>query len=303
MRALAILLLLVTTAHAQPDGDTVSYRVKKNDSLEVIAAEFYGDRNHQIFIMEENKMQHPRALQQGERLRIPVTREITTTKGDTFESLATAYLGDARRAQFLADFNQMSAENDPVIPTGTQLVIPFHVTHTAAGPESIAQIAAAYFGDTKQGDLLRRYNFTDKTQLDKGESIVVPILNVRVRANKLPPIDAESKKRHDAQFKASAAAATALPRARAAWLESDFAGVKAALAPVADELDYLDTPTAVEVGTLLGKALLATDETDLAVGKLTQVLDRKPRQLLNAYAESPKVIAAWKKAGGHVMGE
>ena len=34
-----------------------------------------------------------------------------------------------------------------------------------------------------------------------------------------------------------------------------------------------------------------------------QALDRRPRQVLSPYAESPKVIAAWKKAGGHVEGE
>lgn len=303
MKWLVVVVALVEVAHAQPDSDTVAYRVKKNDSLELVAAEFYGDRGHQILLVEENKLQKPRSLQQGDRLRVPVTREITTVKGDTFESLANTYLGDSRRAQFLADFNQMSADADPVLPTGTAITIPMHVTHTATAPESISQVAVAYLGEAKQADMIRRYNFTDKTQLDKGESIVVPVLTVRVRPGKLPAPDAEAKQRRDARSKAVAEAATALPRARMAWLEGNFAAVRELLKHPADQLEYLDTQTAAEVGLLLGKAMVADDMTDQAVERFSQVLNRKPRQLLGAYADSPKVIAAWKKAGGRIAAE
>ena len=95
----------VATASRAARYRDVTYRVQKGDSLDLIAAEFYGDRNDAIFIMVENKMQQPRKLNPGERLRIPVTREIRTEKGDTFESLAQRYLGDSKRAPFLAEFN------------------------------------------------------------------------------------------------------------------------------------------------------------------------------------------------------
>src|SRR5207248_2878656 len=83
---------------------------------------------------------------------------------------------------------------DP-IAVGTQLSIPFHVTHVAAATESLASIAAAYFGDAREGDTLRRYNFLERASIDKGESIAVPIFHVRVRTSKLPPVDADSLKR------------------------------------------------------------------------------------------------------------
>jgi LysM repeat protein len=293
MKALAIIALLAATASAQPDT-SISYRVQKGDSLDILAAEFYADRNDAIFIMAENKMQRPRKLNPGERLHIPVTREIRTEKGDSFESLAQHYLGDSKRASFLADFNHRSVEES--LATGTELTIPFHVTHVATAPESLASISTMYFGNAKHADELARYNALDKTSLDKGESIEIPILTVRVRTAKLPPLDAESQARDKQRREAVALAETALPIARTAWLEGDFARVKEALAPLADKTDFLDTDTAVDVDLLLGKAHVAFDDTPLAVAAFARVLARKPRFELSPYHDSPKVLEAWQKA-------
>jgi LysM repeat protein len=295
MKRLLIIALVATSATASAQTDTtLNYRVQKGDTLDILAAEFYADRNDAIFIMVENKMQHPRKLNPGERLRIPVTREIRTEKGDTFESLAQRYLGDAKRAPFLADFNHRSVEES--LATGTELTIPFHVTHTAAATESLASISAAYFGNSKHADELARYNALDKTSLDKGESIEIPILTVHVRDAKLPPLDTESQARDKQRKEAIALAQTALPIARTAWLQGDFGRVKEALAQLADKSDFLDTDTAVEVDVLLGKAHVAFDDTPLAVAAFARVLARKPRYELSPNHDSPKVLEAWQKA-------
>lgn len=291
-RALLVLVALVATAAAQ--GNTLPYRVKQDDTLDVIAAEFYGDRSQARLIVAENKLK--KRVQAGQRLKIPVTREITTEKGDTFESLAQAHLGDSRRAVVLADFNEHEVSDIP--PIGSPISIPIQITHTAQGSESLGSIATLYWGDPKQADVLRRYNFLDKPTLEKGESVIVPMIKVRVR--KPQPLDADAKERRDEQRKAAADAAHALPVARTAWLQGDFAGVKAALQPLATRVDYLDTPSALEVGMLLGKALLAFDDPQHAAAAFKSVLDRKPTHTLSAYAESPKVIEAWKNAGGQV---
>jgi hypothetical protein len=67
-------------------------------------------------------------------------------------------------------------------------------------------------------------------------------------------------------------------------------------------MHYLDVRTAVALGMLAGKAHVAFGEVDAAAAAFTQVLARKPRLTLGSYAESPKVIAAWQKAGGRVDG-
>src|SRR5262245_1769291 len=92
--AAAIVLALAVPVRAQNDAtDTVSYRVRQNDTLEVIAAEYYGDKTQGMFIIIENhlleaKTNKVRAIHGGDRLKIPVTREIATAKGDTLETLA-----------------------------------------------------------------------------------------------------------------------------------------------------------------------------------------------------------------------
>jgi len=306
-RALVVIAALVAPALAQVDAtDTVPYRVRQNDTLDVIAAEYYGDKAQSMFIAIENhlvdaKTGKMRAIHGGDRIKIPVTREIATAKGDTLEALAQTHLGDARRASFLADFNAIAIDDSPA--AGTVLTIPLHVTHVATANESLAQISTTYFGDAKQADMLKRYNNLDRTSIDKGDSIIVPNLHTRVRAGKMPAMDADSKDRRDRQRKAQADIAEALPRARSSWLLGDFAQVKAALEHVADETDYLDAKTAVDCALLLGKAHVAFDERDAAAAAFARVLDRRPHYVLSAYSESPKVLEVWRKAGGHVDGE
>jgi len=294
MKKTIALLLLASVATAAAQGNTVSYRVRQDDTLDVIAAEYYGDRAQARLIVTENKLK--KRVQPGQRLRIPVTRDIVTDKGDTFESLAQTHLGDPRRAVVLADFNERDVADIP--PIGTPLSIPIQITHVAQNNESLASIATFYWSDGKQADVLRRYNFLDKTTLDKGESVIVPMIKVRVR--KQQPLDADAKARRDDQRQAADDAAHALPAARTAWLQGDFAGVKTALMPLADRIDYLDTDAAIEVGMLLGKALLAFDDPQHAAQAFKRVRDRKPTYTLSAYSDSPKVIEAWKKAGGQV---
>ncbi|HEY5926659.1 MAG TPA: hypothetical protein VIV11_33465 [Kofleriaceae bacterium] len=291
-RSLLALIALTATAFAQ--GSTVQYRVKQDDTLDVIAAEFYGDRAQAKLIVVENKLK--KRTQQGQRLRIPITRDIITTAGDTYASLAQTHLGDERRAIVLADFNEADVNDIPAV--GTLISIPIQITHVAQAPESFAAIANQYWNDSKQADMLKRYNLSDKAGLEKGETAIVPMLKVRVR--KPQPLDAEAKQRRDDQHKAAADAAAAIPLARTAWLAGDFATVEATLEPLADRVDYLPTAQAIDVGVLLGKAQIAFNKTDRAIQSLTRVLTRKRSYKLSAYYESPKVIEAWKKAGGQV---
>jgi LysM repeat protein len=295
LRALFLLAFVAATAHAQ-SNTTMPYRVKPKDTVEIIAAEQYGDRGHAVFIIAENKLKNGRVLPYT-RIKIPITREITTDKGDTFESLAQTYLGDPRRAPILAEYNELDVSDTPA--TGTALTIPFHVTHVAQGNESLNQVAAQLLDDSKQGELIRKYNFLDKNGLEKGESVLVPVLSVRMRQK--PAVDAQAKQRRDQHRKAMGDAEATLPAARAAWLQADFAEVKTLLAPFNEQMDYLDTKMVVQIGLLLGRAHVAFGEAAPATAAFTQVLDRKPSHRLTPYGDSPKVIEAWKQAGGQLV--
>jgi hypothetical protein len=283
-------------AQAQEANRPVLYRVKPGDTLELIAAEFYGDRSKVVFIMDENRMARPRPLRPGERLRVPVSHEITTSPSDTLALLARAHLGNGLRSSFLADWNGLS--QDDSLPAGIPLTIPFSVVHTAAGTEPISEIAKLYFGDARNADMLRRYNQLYKTTLDKGEQLVVPAFAVRLSPTKQPPLDAESRARRDHRRDAMARAVRALPAAQQAWRDGDFAAVKAALARSEGELEYLDTDLAVDIAVLLGAAYVAFNDTEHALACFQRAVDRQRQHVLRSYDFSPKILELWQKAGG-----
>lgn len=289
-------LVLAAPARAQDATvDTITYRVRDGDTLALIAAEYYGDRKKAIFIMVENRITHPRPLKPGERLKIPVNREITTAPGDTFETLAGTFLGDGRRGVFLAEFNGLSP--DDRLPAGTQLQIPFTVTHRAAGTESFSQIAAAYFNDKSQAETLRRYNFlTDKQALAKDEAIQVPIFNVRLQASKMPPIDPDAKTRRAARREAAQRAATTIPRAWAAWRTGDIKVIETLMFDI--DIDYLDTGEAIDVALLRGLAAAAQGNKELAIEHFKAVRARAESHVLRKFDYSPKILELWTQAGG-----
>lgn len=299
MRLFAIIATLglafsVHASRADTSHSTTVYRVKPGDTLQLIAAEYYGDRNKSIFIMVENKITHPKPLRPGERLRIPLNREITTNPDDTWESLAGAYLGDPRRAPFLAEFNNKTSQE--TIPAGTTLNVPVTVTHTADATETLANISAAYFGETKHAEMLRRYNFRQKMSLEKGETLIVPAFHVRLQASKLPPPDADAKKRQALRIEAAGEAATAVPKAWQAWRAGDYADIENLLLNI--EVEFVDVKYAADVQLLLGLAHTAEGKTDLALEDFKKVLARRPDHVLRRFDYSPKILEIWEKAGG-----
>jgi LysM repeat protein len=291
-----LLVCAAATAATAQQLETMKVRARRGDTLELLAAEYYGDRQHAVFIMKANNLTHPRKLRAGERIKIPIQREITASVGDTLEGISDEYMGDARRAEFLAAFNNMSA--DATITAGQRIVIPFHVTHKAAARETVESIAAAYLGDSKKAALLRRYNFTEQEALAVDEKLVIPIFNVRVRPEKLPPPDPGSTEREARLREMEEKAALALPNARAAWRSGEYGRVKKLLVEI--DLDYLPPDTAVDVGILLASTYIAYDDDDSAFAKFENVLRRKPGHAIDPEQASPKVREIWKKAGGTV---
>lgn len=314
--AAVVLLLAAPAAWAQPakpeqaapaaapvDEDEaagiVFHRVRRGDTLELLAAEYYGDRRHKIYIMIENGLDHARALKPGERLRIPVSNDVTVALADTLPGLAAQYLGDQRRAKYLAEFNGL--DPDGTVAVGMSITVPLRVTYRAARREALTEIAKSLFADSKRAQLLRDYNFLKRDALEKGEAIVVPIY-LRVHPSKRRPPDAASIALLARRTEAMENARRQLPLAHRAWDKGDYARVKSLLSEllVGDSYAYLDSELVVEIGILLGAAHIAFDEMDLALTHFRAVRKRAPGHALSAFEYSPKVCDVWRKAGGRV---
>lgn len=296
--AVAVALVALAPGHARADDpDVVVYKVKTGDTLDLVAAELYGDHAQAMLLVAPNKLgRPPRPLRPGEKLRVPRNREYVTQPGDKLPALALALLGDERRAWLLAGVNQLD-ENMP-LPAGTLLDVPLHIAHVPAGPEPLATIAQQYLGDPHQADLLRRYNALDHDTLDKGETIEIPVTNVKLR--KLPPLDADAQQRRDKAEASERSVQIALPQATRAWRDGDFELVRGLLSAI--DLDYIDRRSAIDAAVLLGKAELAFDDADAqhrAARDFKAAIDRGAPPL-RAFDASPKIRAAWTAAGGTV---
>lgn len=284
------------TAAAQPRAATLTHAVKKGDTLELLAAEYYGDRRDAIFIRVENGITRPRPLRPGERLRIPMDREITASAGDTLASLAKAHLGDERRAPLLAEVNKLSAGAS--LAAGQTLRIPFFISHLVTAKDTLANLAATYLGSSRRAEVLAAYNFVPNAALTPGATIIIPIYQVHLSDARRPAPDPASRARQENHAAMQKRASERLPDARAAWEAGNYAAAKKALTDL--DIDYLDTAKAVDVAILLGSVEIAFGKPDEALALFRRALSRAPHHLLRAYQSSPKICAVWKQAGGAI---
>lgn len=297
-----LLVALIPAAAVAETPAAVMHRVRQGDTLELLAAEYYGDRRYAVFIATENRLdpvQQPVAqpLPAGARIRIPVTWQITTDVGDSLAELARAHLGDERRARFLVGFNEDRELDLPakgVLAAGLVLDVPIHIRHLVQPDQTLAELASIYFGTARKADLVREYNFLESDELQPGTELLVPIHRVAVQPGRLPGPDSVAQERAERHRQMQARARSAAAAARASWRAGDYAAVRDALIDL--ELDYLITADAIEVGVLLGSACVAFGEHDKARAVFRKVLARAPDHTLNPYEASPKIRAVWDQA-------
>lgn len=289
---LSLALLHGPAAEAEKNSGLERYKVRKGDTLELLAAEYYGNRVHKIYIMVENGLDHGRPLKPGERLRIPISQRITTAAGDTLAGLAETHLGSAARAKYLAESNGL--DPNTTLPLGQAITIPMRVRYRASGDVTLKAIALSLFADAKLARLLREYNELDSDELVAGQVISIPVPKVQVQASKRRPADADAAARASKRRDMLQRALQSIPRAQAAWRAGDFTLVKRELTKL--ELDYLDTHLATEAGVLLGATYIAFDDEDSALAAFAKVLQRDPDFALPAEDHSPKVRKLWQRA-------
>jgi hypothetical protein len=307
--ALFALSCIIVAAAANPapaqqasDAGYVVHRVRRGDTLELLAAEHYGDRRLAALVAAENGIDPARQpfakpLRGSFRLRIPVNRQVTTDVGDSLASLAKAHLGDERRAPFLVGFNDERQVDLPAgvpIAAGQVLDIPIHVHHRVQPRDSLASLAALYFGSARKADLIREYNFLEAETPAPGAVLVIPIHRVSVAPARMAAPDQAARARAERHREMQAHARSALATARMAWRAGDYGQVKDTL--LALDVDYLVTADAVATGVLLGSAWVALDEPEQAIAAFRKVLTRAPEHTLDPYEASPKIRDVWERA-------
>jgi phage tail protein X len=300
-RALVLLLCFTTVASAK----VALYTAKNGDSVESVAAEYYGNRSLGPFLIEANGLKDGK-LKAGQKVRIPTAYQYRVRKGDTLEALAQKFLDDKRRAPFLAGFSGIGKGEK--LKEGQELVIPFQHVHVAPAPESLQSVARAFYGDTGRARMLGEYNFRNAPMLAKGEHLLIPIVHIRIRsvrldtakakepaAPKAPVPTAPSQEAQKREAELAARVQQQLAAVENKYKDGNYQDVPSALDKMLTEEDPSEAQLA-EIFRWKAFAYVALGLDELAVQAFREVLARKPDEKLDEATVSPKIRAALERA-------
>lgn len=101
---------------------SLKYKIKKGDSLALIAKKYLDDKDRYKTLMEINDIKDPKAVSTGQIIKIPAKIPYTVKKGETLAIIAEKFYGDIKRYTLIASYNFIS---DPkTLEPGQKLIIP-----------------------------------------------------------------------------------------------------------------------------------------------------------------------------------
>lgn len=289
---ISVVCLLGTPLSAQ--GWT--HMARAGETLDQLSVRYYGDSGKSIVIRAANGFIHPDdgRLTEGESIIIPEVSYIRVEEGDSWESLANQYLCSPRRAGFLADMNEMSADRMP--PVGAIIRIPYHLRHIFAKDESLRTVVKLYYQNKRSIEWLRNYNNPQKKKYGRGEVIIVPLLDIGFSAEEQRNIDAYRMNRFTKKDLIHQKEA----RNAIAELKSDYEkGRYVEMVTTASKLlgyGKLTVPQEIGIYNFLAYAYVALDEKALAISAFREALARQPEMELSSITTSPKILEAFNDA-------
>lgn len=154
------------------------YIVEPGDTLARIAQKFYGRIQLERVLVTANRLDKSgiRSLTPGMILEIPAVTYHRITEGETWQSLAVRFLGHEARSIFLAEANGHKPWIQPEL--GQVIQLPYSLSWVASGEESIATLAYRFLGSTKQAWSLTQYNQLEKREVQRGEVLLLPLIDL-----------------------------------------------------------------------------------------------------------------------------
>lgn len=174
-RSLFAIAIALELTLAPLDADAFPHVVRKGETLAAIAERYYGKIQFERVLALENQLEvlGPSALTPGFLLEVPTLRYHRVARDETWEGIATAYLGAPNRGAFVAQSNGV----EPWIPPelGRVLAIPHQLALPLRGGESLATLAYRYLSSTKEAYRLAVYNGLQGEKLERGGLLFVPL--------------------------------------------------------------------------------------------------------------------------------
>jgi LysM repeat protein len=161
--------LIASSAEAFP------HVVRPGETLAGIAARLYGDVRRESLLAGANALDvgGGSAIVPGMRLEVPAASHHKVATGETWATLALAWLGAASRADVLARANHAVPWVPPEV--GQEIEVPPVVAHIVSDGDSSTSLATRYWGDGNRGWELNAFNGRAEVSMRRGEIILVPL--------------------------------------------------------------------------------------------------------------------------------
>jgi hypothetical protein len=172
MRPWVVWVGLLVFAIARPSY-AYSHVVRPGETLADIATRVYGDARKESLLAGANAhdVNGGSAIVAGMRIEIPAPLHHRVTVGETWTSLALAWLGSGARADVLARANGALPWIQPEV--NLQIEIPATLAHFASEGDTSTSIAARYWGDGNRGWELNAFNGRSEAPMHRGDIILV----------------------------------------------------------------------------------------------------------------------------------
>jgi hypothetical protein len=158
-------------------GEAASYThiAGPGESLAEIADEAYGDPAKESLLAIQNALDLAggAAIVAGMHIEVPAPIYVRARQGDTWAVLSRTYLGDPRRADWLARENHSKSWVPPT--PGQEVRVFATVSHIAKEGDDMVSIARRHYGEASWSWKLNNYNFREGTKVDPGDVILLPM--------------------------------------------------------------------------------------------------------------------------------
>ncbi|HHH31581.1 MAG TPA: LysM domain-containing protein [Polyangiaceae bacterium] len=293
-RAWAIAGLLCALA-VTSDAAAFPHIVRAGETVAEIAERMYGRVELERVIVVANGLGGRRgsAIVPGQRLEIPAVGYHKVLPGDTWQSVADATLGDAKRGDVLARLNDSQPWLEPEV--SREIVIPYNLRFVASLGDTTQSLAYRFLERRDEAWVIASYNRLDRARLRQGEIVLVPLTDLTLTAaGKQAALDAGALVRSEgggAALEAQQKARTELPRLatdirRGRYIEAVARG-SALLAR-----GGLSAPQLAETQRYLTEAYVALDAPGLAANACAEWRRHDPGAVLDPIELSPKIIDA-----------
>jgi len=164
-------------------GEAFPHTMQQGETLAQLAIVMYGSARFEPVLVGANALDtHGSATLPGMRVEIPAPAHHRVVEGETWLDLAERFLGDRRRAEYIAKVNHAVAWIPPSV--SQEIEVPAVLVHLGGDDEKMSNLAARYLGNANRYWELNAYNFRKNDgskksdEVTHGEVVLVPLFDL-----------------------------------------------------------------------------------------------------------------------------